>query len=171
MSYEAAYAEAMASVDQEEVLLDTLELRHPAFTQPARVVRAYQNYTLGLESDAPTQAGQMVEFLACPFEFELPPFEEGTVPTLKITISNVSRDLTGQLEAAISQIAPIQVTYRPYLESDPSGPQMNPPFHMTLTKVTVDVFSVTGIASLDDVHNWPFPSKRYTPSRFPGLVR
>jgi hypothetical protein len=171
MSYEAALAEAMASADLEEVILDTLELRHPAFTAPARVVRAYQNYHLTLESGAPSQPGQAVEFQACPFEFELPPFEEGTIPTLKITISNVSRELTAQLEAALQEPRPIEVTYRPYLESDPSGPQMDPPFHMTLTKVTVDTFSVTGTASLEDVHNWPFPSKKYTPSRFPGLVR
>ena len=55
MSYEAALAEAMASADLEEVILDTLELRHPAFTAPARVVRAYQNYHLTLESGAPSQ--------------------------------------------------------------------------------------------------------------------
>jgi len=48
---------------------------------------------------------------------------------------------------------------------------MDPPVTMELTKVTVTGVSVSGTASLSDVHNWPFPFEKYLPSRFPGLVR
>lgn len=177
MSYSEALAEAYANVEIEQITLDTLELRHPAFLDEngdltaVRVVRGFQNYDLRLESDAPMNGGEIVTFVGVPFEFELPSFSEGQVPHLKMTIGNVSRKITQQIELAIAQLKPIDVTYRPYLESDPEAPQMDPPFHMVLTNVSVDVFTISGDASLDDVHNWPFPSKKYTPARFPGLAR
>lgn len=177
MSYEQALKEAYASAPLDEVILDTLELRHPSFVDDlgnptaVRIVCQYQNYELRLEANAPINGGQLVTFIACPFKFKLPDFSEDSVPTLQIQVDNVSREITKYLEMAIAEITPIGVTYRPYLASDPSGPQMDPPFYFSLSKVTVDVFQITGTCTINDVHNWPFPADKYTPSRFPGLVR
>lgn len=177
MSYEQAIAEAYASAPVDEVALHTLELRHPSFQldngQPTaiRIVSGYDSYSLRLEADAPLNPNQYVEFKDVAFSLELSGFEEGQVPFIQLAISNASREITKYLEQAILVLDPIEVTYRPYLASDPSGPQMNPPLNMTLTKVKVDVFQATGRASLEDVHNWPFPNRKYTARDFPGLVR
>lgn len=172
-----ALAEAYASAPVDDVIVDTLEIRHPSFVddqgQPTavRICRDRVDFTATLEAGAPLNASQQVTFLACPFDFKLPGIEEGRVPQLEINIDNVDRSITAAIEMAYQQQAPIEVTYRPYLVSDPSGPQMDPPINMTLTRVTADVFKVSGIATLNDVHNWPFPGRTYSPADFPGLVR
>lgn len=177
MSLDQAIKEAYASAPIDEVILDTLELRHPSFVDDlgnptaVRVVCGYENYSLTLEPNAPLQGGQTVEFIGCPFGFTLPEVGETSVPQLQIRIQNVSREVTKYLELASVSTVAIGVTYRPYLASDPSGPQMDPPYYMTLSKVVADVFQITGTATINDVHNWPFPAEKYTPERFPGLVR
>lgn len=172
-----ALAEAYAS-ETSVPMFDTLELRHPAFIdddgQPTaiRVVIGYEPIEARLEDDAPLDAGKVVKFVAAEFRFNLPGFEAGSVPSMNITLDNVSREVTTHLEQAIAQTARIEVTYRPYVEGGLLiGPEMDPPYTMTLTNVHADVFQVTGTATLSDVHNWPFPGRRYTPKDFPGLVR
>src|SRR5690606_33355350 len=121
--------------------------------------------------DAPLNGGEYVNFEAIAFDLTLSRFAENEVPYFLLAINNVSRKITTYLEMAIATLDPITSIYRPYLASDPTGPQMNPPLIMTLSKVKVDVFQATGRASIEDVHNWPFPNRKYTPNSFPGLVR
>ena len=126
--YSQALKEAYASAPVDQVILDTLEIRHPAFVDDqgnpaaARIVRGYENIFATLEADAPMNPGQQVEFIAVPFDFTLPGFEEGRVPELSITLDNVGRELQGWLEAAASSPQVMEATYRPYLVSDLSGP-------------------------------------------------
>src|SRR3546814_3328184 len=95
-----------------------------------------QDYSFRLEADAPLGANDYVQWTALAFQMELSGFEEGQVPFIQVTLSNVSREITKYLEQAIVTLDPIALTYRPYLASDPSGPQMNPPIHMTDRKST-----------------------------------
>lgn len=175
MSLEQALAEAYASAPTDRVIFDTLELRHPAFVDDAgqptgiRVVIGYEDITARLEGDAPLNGGEYVDFVAGAFRFALPGFEENKVPELKIILDNVTREIEGHLEAASNDLHPIAVTYRPYLSTDLSKPQMDPPIHMTLNSVTSTAMQVSGTATLSDVHNWPFPSEKYLRARFPGL--
>lgn len=178
--YQQALKEAYAANPTDAVVLDTLEVRHPAFVDDLgnptaiRVVIGYDDIVATLEAGAPLDAGKAVTFIAGAFNFMLPGFKEGEVPSLEITLDNVSRDITAHIEQAIGQLTPIEITYRPYLASDLSAPQMDPPINMILTNVKVDVFKVTGTATLNDVHNWGFPgglNGLYTQARFPGLVR
>lgn len=176
MSYSEALAEAYASSPIDERVLHTLELRHVSFIehgQPTaiRVVNGFEKYSLRLETSAPLDGGKYVDWTDCAFQLELSGFAEGLVPYIKLTITNVSREITEHLERAITLPDPIYTTYRPYLLSDPSGPQMDPPLHLTLSKAKADVFQVTGTATLEDVHNWPFPNRKYLPQEWPGLVR
>lgn len=172
-----ALAEAYASAPASEVIIDTLEIRHPSFFDgdgnptAIRICRDRIDFDAYLEVGAPMNGGQRVTFLAVPFEFKLPGMAESRVPQLEIGIDNVDRSITAAVEQAYQQSAPIQVTYRPYLVSDPSGPQMDPPINMILSRITVGVFKVTGTATLSDVHNWPFPNRVYNPTDFPGLLR
>ncbi|WP_455275137.1 DUF1833 family protein [Ralstonia thomasii] len=178
--YKQALKEAYAANPSNDIVLNTLEIRHPAFVDALgnptaiRIVQGYDDLVATLESSAPLNAGSAVTFVAGSFGFTLPGFKEGEIPQLAITLDNVSQEVTSHIEQAIGQIAPIEVTYRPYLLSDLTGPQMDPPINMILTSVKVDVLQVTGTATLNDVHNWGFPGGAnglYTAARFPGLVR
>ncbi|BAO70045.1 phage-related conserved hypothetical protein [Bordetella bronchiseptica RB50] len=177
MSLEQALKEAYASAPQDRVVFDTLELRHPAFVDPhgeptaVRVVLGYEDIRARLETEAPLDGGQDVMFQAGAFRFRLPGFEEGQVPSLLIAIDGASEQIVDHVEAAVQSRFPIYVTYRPYLSTDLSMPQMNPPITMELNKVTVTGSSVSGTATLSDVHNWAFPHERYVRERFPGLFR
>lgn len=177
MTYKQAIAEAYASADVNEVPVDTIEFRHPSFVDDngnptaIRLAVSYKNYDLTLEQNAPVDGGKTVTFIGCPFEFTLPEVGADAHPELKLSVDNVDRRITMYLEQASGSIVPISCTYRPYLESDPSGPQMDPPFNFTASKVVVDVFKATMTCTTADVNNWGFPNRIYRPEEFPGLVR
>lgn len=172
-----ALKEAYASNPVGSVIIDTLEFRHPNFIDengnPAafRVVNQHEDVFAVLEATAPMQAGQNVRFQAFAFDVTLPGFEDGKVPLLGITIDNIGRELMEQLELASSSQQPIEVTYRPYLLSDLTGPQMDPPITMTVTSASADVQQIQFQASMDTVSSVAFPRRQYTDAGFPGLVR
>lgn len=195
----AAIKEAYAVAPSDVVILHTLEIRHPTFTQPIRVVRNFADEAtwtaLGgaeaqvvldamsaedralvglvarLEADAPEDAGQMVSFIALAFDLDLPPIDTVPVPEITVTMDNVGREITDALDAAAVSQDKIEVTYRPYLSTDIDGPQMDPPITMVLSEVEVNPLHVTGRALMLDVGNKAFPAKFYTAKDFPGLAR
>ena len=167
---EDALAEAYASAPSSEVILHTLEIRHPSFTTPVRVVRDFHDFTACLEADAPKDPGAEVTFIAMAFDFSLPDVEKATSPEIDISLDNVSGELIGYLDAAAQTPDLIEVTYRPYLASDPSGPQMNPPLTLVIRSVTADVFRVRARAGFADLANRKFPNEVYDAERFPGMV-
>lgn len=177
MSMTEALKECYASEPVDVYALDTIELIHPAFVDelgnPTSIlaVRAYEEWELTLEVDAPLRPGQTVKFLPIPFDITDPGFAEGEVPKLVFSISNVSRLVSQYLEQAIARTEPITVIYRQYLNTETTVPQTDPPVIMELTSASSGVTQVTGTAQLSDVHNWPFPWQRYTTERFPGLSR
>ena len=176
--YSEAIAEALASAPADVITIDTLEFYHPAFLddvgQPTaiRLARGYEDWSLRLEAGAILGGGTYVTFLGCEFDITLPEFtEDGNTPSLQIGVGNVSRIITRNLEQAKQSLIPIRVTYRPYISTDLTGPQMDPPIVMEMSEIDVDVFQATGTATLEDIHNFPFPYEKYTTTRFPGLRR
>jgi len=174
---QAAIRQAYAQAPAGEVILHTLELRHPAFIDglgnptAVRVVRDRQAITARLEASAPIDGGELVEFVPFAFDFKLPDVDTDGAPELELVLDNVTRDLVDYIELALATRDPITATYRPYLSTDTEGPQMDPPLHMQLGEVTVDVFKVVGRARLDDLVNRSFPGWTYTAEKFPGLIR
>ena len=194
-----AIKEAYAAAPSDVVILHTLELRHPEFTQPIRVVRNFPDQqtwiALGgaaveavldsmdpearelvglvarLEDSAPLDAGQLVPFIALAFDLELPPVENVPVPEAVLTIDNVGREITDALEAAATSQDKIEVTYRAYLSTDIEGPQMDPPLTLTLSDARANPLKVTGRVRMLDIGNKAFPSVVYTAKKFPGLAR
>jgi len=161
-----AYAAAPANV----VIYHTLELRHPAFSSPIRVVRDYVDLTATLESNAPVDAGALVTFVRFVFDFTKPEVSSLGVPQITITMDNVDRAIVANIEAALITTDLVQVTYREYLSTDLTQPQNNPPLNMTIMSVTADVFKVTAVAGFPDLMNRRFPSIGYSAEVFPGLA-
>lgn len=165
-----ALKEAYASAPNNSVAYHTLEIYHPAFTTPIRVVRDFVDLTATLENTAPRNPNTAVNFTGYAFDIVPPEVSTVGVPQCQIQIDNVSRDITANLELAIPTSTPIQVIYRMFLSTDLSAPQNNPPMILTITSISVDVFKVTATATFGDLVNKKFPSVIYDVNTFPGLV-
>jgi hypothetical protein len=165
-----AIKEAYASAPANVVIYHTLELRHPAFTTPIRVVRDFTDLTATLEATAPANPGAAVLFIAFAFEFSKPEVSSSGVPQITISLDNVDRAIVANIEAAMGSTDLVQVTYREFLSTDLSVPQNNPPLSMTIMSVTADVFKVTCTAGFPDLMNRRFPSTEYSAEVFTGLA-
>lgn len=194
-----AIREAYASSPVDVVILHTLELLHPAFTQPVRVVRNHSDQAtwtaLGgepveavlnaldedtrrmvglvarLEDSAPANPGELVPWIAMAFEIDdLPEINTGAAPEATVTIDNVGEEVAAQIERAATGTEDIQVIYRAYLSTDIDGPQSDPPMRLILRDVTATDFQISGTARFPDVGNRAFPNEVYTARRFRGLA-
>ena len=166
-----ALEEAYATAPAGQVILHTLEFRHPSFTVPLRVVNDQQDFVGTLEATAPIDPSTEVTFTAFAFELIPPDVEStGSIPEITITIDNVSREILGYMDLAANSPDLIEVTYRPYLSDDTSEPQMNPPLTMTIRTVEADIFRITARASFGDFINKAFPAILYDATRFPALI-
>lgn len=166
-----AIKEAYAAAPADVVTLHTLEFRHPAFTQPIRVVRDHVDHTCTLEAGAPVDPSVAVLFVGFAFDIVLPEVSDIAAPEVVITIDNVSMEIEDNINAALQTADKVQVTYRPYLSTDLTAPQMNPPLTLTLTAINADQYRLTARAQMGDYANKKFPGEDYTAQRFPGLVR
>jgi len=63
----------------------------------------------------------------------------------------------------------VEMTYRPYLPSDPTKPQMTPPLVLVMTEVRVTSIEVSGRATFANIVNLKYPTQYYDRKRFPGL--
>lgn len=193
-----AIREAYASAPSDVVTLDTIELLHPNFDAPVRVVRNHADtqtwIALGgapvqavldalddktrrnvglvarLEASAPENPGEMVAWIALAFDVDLPEVATGAAPEATLTIDNVDQEVTRQLELAATSTEKIRLIYRPYISSDIEGPQADPPMMLTVGDVTVTDMQVSGNAGVSDVGNKAFPNETYTALRFPALA-
>lgn len=167
-----ALKEAYASAPTDTIIVNTLELRHPAFTEPLRVVADFVPITAKLEDTAPINAGELVTFQPYSFEFTLPEVVDNGVPELVIRIDNVSREIIENIELAVPQTDKLEVTYRAFLSTDMAthGPHNDPPLHLTIVSIEANSLSIEARASIVDFVNKKFPNQEYDDTRFPGLI-
>ena len=163
-----ALKEAYASA--KGVIYHTLELRHPKFTTPIRVVRDYRDLTARLESTAPSNPNTYVLFTGFAFDFTKPEISTSGVPQMSIVIDNVSREIVANIELALTSTDLVKATYREYISTDLSVPQNNPPVHMDIMSVSATLFQVTAVAGFPNLMNRKFPTKEYSIEEFPALV-
>lgn len=167
---EEALKEAYATAPASEVILHTLEFRHPEFTTPLRVVRDKADLLATLESTAPENPSEEVLFVQFSFDLELPDVTNGSSPEMLLTIDNVNREILTYIDLAANSADLIEITYRPYLLTDTSAPQMNPPLTMTVKEVEADIFRITARCGFGNFANKPFPNEVYDLQRFAGLL-
>lgn len=166
-----AIREAYASATS-DVVLTTIELRHPAFVEEGepvalRFVADGVDHDLLLEADAPMNGGETVPFIAMPFGFMPPSSEEGQVPVVSFWIDNVSSEIHRHLRAAVLVRSPLVATWREYVVGL-DGPQQRVD-GIELAQVKVTGTRATADARLND---WPdrlFPGRIYTRDAFPTL--
>lgn len=172
-----AMKEAYASAPSGVVIIHTLEFRHPNFKDEAnqatsiKVVLGHDNYEAKLELSAPLKPGQYVTFIPMAFDFDLPNVEHLAMPEIGISMDNVSREIEDNLLIAAASPFPVEVTYRPYLSTDNTAPQMDPPYTFTLTSAEADDMQVKVRGNYGNAANVLVPRETYTADRFPGIDR
>lgn len=180
-----ALKEAYAHASVEDVILHTLELHHSSFTDPVRVVNDFgtllqasatyggldiYGHSLTLESTAPRNPGEAVEFVGLYFNMELPAQSANQLPEVRITLDNVTREVSQYLDEAVESNEPITVIYREYLLNTPTVVQFKLE-GLDIHKVTSRTNTVTMSAVFADLTNKSFPDRVYRPEEFPGLIQ
>lgn len=164
-----AIKEAYAS-RPEKMTYHTLEIYHPNFTEPIRVVRDREDLLAILEADAPRDPATQVTFVGFQFDIVPPDVSDAGAPVCKIEMDNVSREILANVKLAMTSTEAISVIYRAYEENDLTGPANDPPLELTLLSISATPFRISATAGLLNFNNKKFPGMSYDATTFPGLV-
>lgn len=158
-----AMKEAYACAPSNDVILETIEIRHESIEGSIYLVRNREDVSLTLET------AETVLFEGAGFRLAKPKSGENGLQELSISVDNVDRRVSNFFNNAKNFQTPVECVYRPYLDSDHSTPQMDPPLVLYLSDAQITLFEVTAKATFADVINKKFPSKIYTRAGFPSL--
>lgn len=169
--------EAIASVRQDIIVLETLEFHHPAFSAPARVARwsaaspMPREFLCRLEDDAPVDAGRLVTFVGMPFEVILPDKSDDSPGEFTFKVAGIGFEIEADLEAAVLQGSMITVTYRNYVKGqEDKGPaDVWPGISVESPAIDAATGDVTARGSLFGWTSRTF-GYLYTPGKYPALV-
>lgn len=170
MTISSAMKIALASCPPGVAILQTVEMYHPTWGAPVRLVQDRQDIIAALEANAPNNPGASVLFTAFPFTLQYPAIGEGR-QELTIVIDNATRMMMSAIESLdLAGSIPIKVIYRPYLSNDLATPQMNPPLRLAVRGFLVNANTVRISCGYADFANLRFPRKRYNANEWPGIV-
>lgn len=108
---------------------------------------------------------RLTEFIFVPFQIALPSDSEDSAPRTRISMDNVSRELTAAVRALTS---PPLVTMELVMASTPNVVEAAFP-DFDLSDIDGDVMTISGTLSVDLLALEPFPSGMFTPGQFPGI--
>lgn len=131
--------------------------------EPLYLIPARQPYELTLET------GLTKIFEPTGVRFTLPGQNDQGLQDLNIAIDNVDERIGRWIETASLYDAQALAKYRPYLSTDLTAPQMDPPLTLTLSDLKRNAFEVSGRATVADIVNLKFLRELYTRRRFPSL--
>ena len=161
---EDAIKEAYALSPVNTIIYHTLEFRQGDLIDPVYIVRGTKEIKTKIEN----QEDRIFKPLG--FNFTLPPSTEEGFTALTLTVDNVDRRFSEFIQRALENPVPIEVIYRPYLSTDLSKPQIDPPIILYLKDVKITPFTISGKATFMDLMNKRFPGEIYTRERFPLLI-
>lgn len=153
--------------DSPHALLGFLTITHRNLPEPIRVVSDPVDFVVG-----------GLEFIGCPFEFQLLT-DEDEAPTTQLRVQNVDRRI-GEALRTVTDRATVMLEARSTADFDLSAiPRAEVGTaaviygfrHFDLIDVTVTTLDVTGTLMLRDYTQEPWPGKRATQSRTPGIFR
>ena len=149
------YERAIRENAPTDIVLTALEIRHPAITEPARVVNDTTNRVIGDET-----------FIAVHFEARLASDTESRAPQAELVIDNVGRELTQWIEAAEGGIgASVRVMQVLAIED----PEIEWEMTMDVTRVRSDQAQIVVGLGFDPMLSRPAVSLRHDPQTSPGL--
>jgi uncharacterized protein DUF1833 len=164
--------EAAAIAPLGRAMLYAYELWHETLAEPIRFVNDKADLLATLEADAPRNAGEEVEFIACPLD-RAPPEESDTAasPSVSLGRPDVGGILKAAFDVARGSLATWTLIERLYASDNTSGPAMLPPLTYELTNGDVSGAAGKVTAAYDDDANIAIPAITFKRSEYPGLAR
>jgi len=145
-----------------DVIIDTLELTCPVWTEPVLICGGFEDQTCGIED------GRTLQFVAAGIDVSLPKKSNSVSQTINFAIDNVLGEAQQKMDQAKAAGAPIMQTYRRYLASDLSLPA-EPPIRMKAFGAGVEGPTVQITAGYSDLINRAFPRDRLNTLNAPCL--
>lgn len=145
-----------------EVIIDTIELSCPAWTDSILIVKGYEDVT------AIAEDGRTLTFIAAPITVALPKKSNEANQMLKFAIDNVTGEAQRRIDDAIAAEARMTLTFRRYLNIDLTAPA-EPPFSATVISGGVKGATVQLDAGFMDLLNYAWPRDVYNLNFAPGL--
>ena len=145
------------------MIIDTIELACPAWTESLYIVKGFEDMTLGLDGVV------YKTFMAAPISIALPKKSNQGNQTLNFAIDNVTGQAQRLIDTAMEAGARITLTFRRYLNTDLSEPSEKP-FYAVVLGGNVTGTTVQIEAGFMDILNMMWPRDLYTSKFAPGLL-
>jgi hypothetical protein len=163
--------EAYAVAPRDRIVWYTVEMRHPAFEIPIRLVTGRRRgvpLVATLEASAPLNAGEAVQFEPFAFRFTPPGVDSNGPTPARAIVDNISGALIEKLDLTLTDNRPIEVTFRVFRDDDLSAPG-DIVRGLFLTDVEVTSTRVMGELRYREVATQGFPLRRFDAGSFPAL--
>lgn len=147
---------AMFDEETDDGLIALLTITHADLTTPIRVV-----------ANTVDVISRGDEFIAFPFDIQLPSDEPDSPPSARLVIDNVSREI-GQAMRLITTAAEVLIEVVRLKDLD--SVELSFP-SLKLRNVRFDVSQVTGDLVSENLQLEPYPTHNMVPARFPGLFK
>jgi hypothetical protein len=156
MSYSISATAKSAAFAEEtsEAFLVLLQITAPSLAATINVVNNYSNIT-----------SNGTEYIGFPFDITIPDESESQMPSAKLTIDNVDRQIVEAVRM-LTETANISISV--ILASSPNTIERGP-YSMQMRNVEYDGINVSADLLSDDIFNEPYPGKAFTPTNWPGL--
>jgi hypothetical protein len=165
MSMTAALVDAYANAPQDVVVLETLEIDHPAFDAPAYILCAGRETDIELPL---TFGGEPVLFKYVPTQIVLPGESEDGPGPMQLRIANASRFLLEYLRAAAEGNQSISIVYRAYSDADLTRPgEVLRGYRLGKPSMTPEWVEAT--VGLREIELQAFPLFTYDDEYYPNL--
>ena len=170
-TYSQAWLEAYACAPTGQVIYTTLELWHPSFMVPTRLVNDNADLVARIEAGAARDAGAIVTFVGYAFDIVPPEQTSDALPQAVIEFDNNSKDITAAIDAAVVLDTPVTVIWQEYLSNNLNiGPENVPPLELTVTQITALTPRIRCVAGFPNLLDRPFPNIDYELETFPGRL-
>ena len=148
-------------------LIKALEFYHPSYGT-LRFCYQTSDRVLGVESDAPRNAGEMVEYQALAFQISAPSQQDVPNVNIAINLGRVGSELKSKMKLVrgFDRQTPHEIIYREYFSDNMSAPSRL--WQVYSGNINFDQNSVTVNAEDENptTRDW---SRKYTVEDFPGL--
>ena len=134
-----------------------LTIDHAALPDPLCFINNRENITVG-----------STEYIAFPFQIDLPADKEDEISRVKLIIDNVDRQIV-QTIRNLTTAPTVSLEILFYNMETSTGNVEAGPFNFTLKSAIFDVLAIEGDLSYENILDEPFPADTFTPNNFPGL--
>ena len=154
----------------------TVEIYHPKLSKIWRLVQDSVSYIASLESTAPRNAGQEVEFLPFAGRITEPAERNDGDRTIQIDVGDLDGAIQDEMDMLDGKdwMTPIEVIYRKYWTDDNSAPAVNPLYLFALSPSFNESEGEIPVSATINASDSDLSQKAagiiYTTTDFPGLA-